>query len=209
MRHNRLFTTAAAAAFLAGAALAQSTTSPPEKAHASGWVAPGTPGSPINGELFHAQVLLDVAGFSPGAIDGREGSSQTEAIRGFQEKNGLKVSGKLDGPTKQALMRLNRPSTVTVKLTAEDVGGPFTYPMPTKPEEQAKLDALNYRNMLEILAERYHTTPETIVALNGPDKRIGVGQSLRLPNVVPTSRDYAGADEKQSKLLAALNVDGN
>jgi len=209
VRHNRLFTTAAAAAFLAGAAIAQSTTSEAEKTPASGWVPPGTPGSPIKGELFHAQVLLDAAGFSPGAIDGRDGSSQTEAIRGFQEKNGLKVSGKLDGPTKQALMRLNRPSTVTVKLTAEDVGGPFTYPMPTKPEDQAKLNALNYRNMLEKLAERYHTTPETIVALNGPEKLIGVGQSLRLPNVVPASRDYAGADGKQAKLLAALNVEGN
>jgi hypothetical protein len=61
--------------------------------------------------------------------------------------------------------------------------------------------------MLEKLAERYHTTPEAVVALNGPDKLIGVGQTLRLPNVVPTSRDYAGANEKQAQLLAALNVE--
>ena len=27
------------------------------------WVPPGTPGSPIDGQLFHAQVLLDAAGF--------------------------------------------------------------------------------------------------------------------------------------------------
>ena len=196
MRHQYLFTTAAAAAFVAGAAIAQSNAPERPKEASGGWVAPGTPGSPIEGELFHVQVLLDVAGFSPGAIDGRDGSSQTEAIRGFQQANGLKVSGKLDAETKAALLKNNRPSTVTVKLTAEDVGGPFTYPFPKKPEDQAKLDFLGYRNMLEKVAERYHTTPETIVALNGPDKLIGAGQTLRLPNVVPASRDYAGAQRE-------------
>jgi hypothetical protein len=206
VRHHHLFTTAAAAAFVAGAAIAQSAAEERPK-EANGWVAPGTPGSPIKGELFHAQVLLDVAGFSPGAIDGRSGSSQTEAIRGFQQANGLSVTGKLDAATKSALMKTNRPSTVTVKLTEEDVGGPFTHPIPKKPEDQAKLDFLGYRNMLEKVAERYHTTPEAVVALNGPDKLIGIGQTLRLPNVIPTSRNYAGANEKQAKLLAALNVE--
>lgn len=209
LRHHHLFVSITAGAFIAGAALAQANTARTEAPESESWVAPGTPGSPIKGELFHAQVLLDVAGFSPGVIDGRAGSSQTEAIRGFQEANGLPVTGKLDGPTKQALLRQNRPSTANVKLTHDDVGGPFTYPMPTKPEEQAKLDFLGYRNMLEKLAERYHTSPEAIVALNGPDKRIGVGETLRLPNVAPASRDYAGANDKQAPLLAALNVDGN
>ena len=55
--------------------------------------------------------------------------------------------------------------------------------------------------MLEKLAERYHTTPETIVALNGPDKLIGAGQTLTLPNVVPSSRDYSGA-AKQAGAVA-------
>jgi len=197
----------AAAGLIAGAALAQSASSDPAEAQPSDWVPPGTEGSPIKGELFHAQVLLDFAGFSPGAIDGRAGSSQTEAIRGFQEANDLKVTGKLDPQTKQALLRQNRPSTINVQLTEEDVGGPFTFPLPKAPEEQAKLDFLGYRNMLEKVAERYHTTPETVVALNGPDKRIGVGQTLMLPNVVPASRTYTGANDKQEPLLTELNVD--
>jgi hypothetical protein len=208
LRHHHLFVSFAAAALVGGAALAQVNASQPESVKDAAWVPPGTEGSPIKGELFHAQVLLDVAGFSPGAIDGRAGSSQTEAIRGFQEANGLEVSGKLDSATKQALLRLNRPSTAMVKLTPDDVGGPFTYPIPPKPEDQAKLQFLGYRNMLEKLAERYHTTPETIVALNGPDKPIGPGQTLRLPNVIPSTQDYSGANEKQEPLLAALNVNG-
>jgi lipoprotein-anchoring transpeptidase ErfK/SrfK len=79
--------------------------------------------------------------------------------------------------------------------------------MPEKADAQAKLDGLHYRNMLEKVAERFHTTPRTIVALNGPDKLIGPGQVLLLPNVLPASRDYAGAvDEKQGQLLNQFNV---
>ena len=174
------------------------------------WVAPGTPGSPINGELFHAQVLLDAAGFSPGVIDGKKGTSLTQAIKGFQETNGLETSGKLDGPTREKLLAENRLSTVYVKLTADDVAGPFVYPFPKKPEDQAKLKFMGYRNMLEKVAERYHTSPDTIVALNGPQKLIGPGQTLRLPNVLPPSRDYGGAtNDKQKQLLAMLNVSGD
>lgn len=204
-----LLASIALGAVAAAAVAQQPQQKPAESSTSKGWVAPGTPGSPIKGEIFHAQVLLDAAGFSPGTIDGKTGSSLTEAIRGFQEANSLQVTGKLDTATRQKLLSQNRPSTVNVKLAADDVAGPFVYPFPKKPEEQAKLKGMYYRNMLEKVAERYHTTPATVVALNGPDKLIGPGQTLRLPNVVPQSRDYAGAVDKQAPLLAAFNIDGN
>jgi lipoprotein-anchoring transpeptidase ErfK/SrfK len=207
-----LLTAAALAAIAAASATAQqqnaAATEKQAKTADNNWVAPGTPGSPITGELFHAQVLLDAAGFSPGVIDGRKGSSLTQAIRGFQQAKGLEVSGKLDTPTRQALLELNRPSTRNVTLGPDDVSGPFVYPLPKKPEAQAKLDFLAYRNMLEKLAERYHTTPDTVVALNGPDKLIGPGQTLRLPNVLPASQDYGQTiNDKQARLLKLFNVD--
>ncbi|MEO7635155.1 MAG: peptidoglycan-binding domain-containing protein, partial [Sphingomicrobium sp.] len=118
-------------------------------ASAKGWVAPGTPGSPIKGDLFHAQVLLDVAGFSPGAIDGKDGSSFKLALNGFQEANGLPKTGKLDGPTRAALIKVGRASTVMVKLGPDDVNSNYVYPLPKDPEEQYKLKFLGYRNMLE------------------------------------------------------------
>ena len=128
-------------------------------------------------------------------------------MKGFQEARGLKTSGKLDQSTRQALLQDKRPSTRMIRLTSEEVAGPFTFPFPTKPEAQAKLPCMCYRNMLEKVAERYHTTPATIVALNGADKPIGAGAVLRLPNVLPTSRDYGGADGKQGQLMNMLNVD--
>ena len=194
------------AAGSAGLALAQAPAAQPEAAKP--FVPPGTPGSPINGAMFHAQVLMSAQGFSPGVIDGKAGESFKLALRSFQEARGLSVNGTLDGATRAALMSANRPSTVMVELGPDDVRSQYVMPLPKDPEEQAKLKFMGYRNMLEKVAERYHTTPDTIVALNGPDKLIGTGQTLRLPNVIPTSRDYAGVPGNGASLLNLLNVDG-
>ena len=205
----RIVSILAATAAIAGGAFAQGNQAQPARAGeaAKPWVPPGTPGSPIDGTAFHAQVLLDAAGFSPGVIDGKQGMSLTNSVKGFQEARGLDVTGKLDGPTRQALLAQNRPSTIMVKLAPEQVSGPFVYPFPKDPDVQAKLPELSYRNMLEKVAEAYHTTPDTIVALNGGDKLIGPGQTLRLPNVVPASRNYNthGKDDVQP-WMAQLNV---
>lgn len=189
---------------IAGLAVAQTPTTAPAKA----FVAPGTPGSPIDGALFHAQVLMSAQGFSPGVIDGKAGQSFKLALRSFQEARGLPVNGNLDPATRAALLSVNRPSTVTVRLGPDDVRSQYVMPFPKDPEKQAKLKFIGYRNMLEKVAERYHTTPGTIVALNGPDKLIGDGQELRLPNVIPTSRDYAGVPGNGARLFNVLNVDG-
>jgi hypothetical protein len=172
------------------------------------WVPVGAPGSPIDRDIFHAEVLLDAAGFSPGAIDGNEGSSFKQALRGFQQVHGLDPSAVLDTPTRQALLNIGRHAAVTVKLGPDDVRSTYVYPLPSDPEKQYKYPFLGYRNMLEKVAERYHTTPATVVALNGPDKLIGLGQVLMLPNVVPMSRDYSGIHPNGSRLMNLLNVDG-
>ena len=174
------------------------------------WVAPGTPGSEIDGEVFHAQILLSAAGFSTSVIDGKDGMVFKKAVRGFQEARGLKVTGELDPQTRAQLIQGARPSTIRVKLTREDIGGNYVYPFPKEPEDQAKLKQLSYRNMIEEVAERYHTTPATLIALNGPTALIGIGQTLRLPNVIPTARDYANVTKDEHKaLMARLNVDSN
>ncbi len=194
-----------------GAALAQNAAepqSPTTKEQA--WVPPGTAGSPIDGEIFHAQVLLDVAGFPAGVIDGKKGMSFTKAVEGFQEARGLDPTGELDGPTRQALLQNRRQSTRTLALGPEVFEGPFVMPFPKNPESQAELQFLGYRNQLEKLAEMFHTTPDTIVALNGPDKLMRQGEVLRLPNILPTSRSFGGnLKTEHAAWFNALNVDAN
>ncbi len=202
---------AASAAVAVAQATRQNAANPTKPASAQGekpWAAPGTPGSPIDGELFHAQVLLSANAFSPGVIDGKEGQSFKLSLSSFQRARGLPATGKLNTETRRALLQANRPSTVVVRLGPDDVRSRYVYPFPNGPEQQAELKFLGYRNMLEKVAERYHTTPDTIVALNGRDKLIGLGQSLRLPNVVPTSREYSGVQGNGGTVLNALNVDG-
>lgn len=197
----------ASIALAAGMASAQENKAVSAPAGPSAWVPPGTPGSPIDGTVFHAQVLLDAAGFSPGVIDGKKGMNLDNAVKGFQKARGLPVTGKLDPATRAALNPQSRPSTIMIKLGADQVSGPFVLPFPSDPEVQAKLPELGYRNMLEKVAEAYHTTPDTIVALNGGDKLIGPGQVLRLPNVIPTARTYNthGKDEAGA-WMQLLNV---
>ena len=83
-----------AAAAIAGAAVAQDAPAP----------ARSEPAGEIDGTIFHAQVLLDRAGFAPGVIDGKKGMSFEEAVEGFQTSRGLEVTGQLDTPTRRALL---------------------------------------------------------------------------------------------------------
>lgn len=117
--------------------------------------------------VARAQVLLDRAGFSPGVTDGRFGENVRHAIAEYQRQNGLPV----DGALTQALYdRLVAESPVDVLsryvLTAEDVAGPFTPSIPRDLASQAELDALGYRSVSELLAERFHMDEQFLVALN-------------------------------------------
>ena len=49
--------------------------------------------SSIEGPIFHVQVLLDRANFSPGVIDGKVGMSFRAAVKGFQASRDLPTTG--------------------------------------------------------------------------------------------------------------------
>jgi lipoprotein-anchoring transpeptidase ErfK/SrfK len=162
----------------------------------------------IDGTIFHAQVLLDRAGFAPGVIDGRKGMSFEEAVKGFQTSRDLPVTGQLDTPTRQALLRDPAPSTRYLRISPDDARGPFVGSIPKDPVEQAKMPSLGYRNLIEKLAEKFHTTPETIIALNDPKTILRAGTVLRLPNVLPASRSYPGVNGAVAQMLSDLNITG-
>lgn len=161
----------------------------------------------IDGEIFHAQVLLDRAGFSPGVIDGLAGISFESALEGFQEARGLEITGELDKATREALLENRVKATLRLEIDEGDAEGPFVRKIPDDPAEQAEMERLAYRNLLEKLSEKFHTTPDTIVALNDPKTVLEAGTVLRLPNVLPRSRDHGDAEGKVAQLLSDLNVD--
>jgi lipoprotein-anchoring transpeptidase ErfK/SrfK len=160
----------------------------------------------FDGTVFHAQVLLDRAGFSPGVIDGLAGDSFDHAITGFQAARGLPETGKLDQATRAALLRDRSPSTRRLRIDESDARGPFVGQIPKDPAQQAKMERLGYRNLLEKVAEKFHTTPQTVIALNRGDMVLKAGTVLRLPNVLPTSRGYQDVKPDVAQLLSDLNV---
>ncbi|SNS33886.1 Lipoprotein-anchoring transpeptidase ErfK/SrfK [Sphingomonas laterariae] len=163
----------------------------------------------IDLSVMHAQVILDRLGFSPGVIDGKQGQSLSLALKGFQTANGLKPTGELDPSTLKALSawRAIRP-TRSLQLTDAIVAGPYYGRLPRDMAKQSDYPALGYANLLERLAEKFHTTPDTIAALNPPGTRLKAGQTIRLPGALPSSRAYpADLPAAWRKTLSDLNVD--
>jgi lipoprotein-anchoring transpeptidase ErfK/SrfK len=134
--------------------------------------------------LIAAQVLLDRAGFSPGPIDGRQGGNFLNALRAFQQQNGLKDSGELDPPTWSKLTASSAEPVMTAYVvSAEDVRGPFVAEIPDDFEQLAALKELAYTGPAELLAEKFHMDEELLRELN-PGKSIDrAGISILVANV--------------------------
>jgi lipoprotein-anchoring transpeptidase ErfK/SrfK len=160
-------------------------------------------------DILHSQVLLDRAGFAPGVIDGRKGMSFDTAVKGFQTSRGLEATGKLDQPTLAALQADMVPATRDLRIDQTDAQDEFTPVIPKDPTAQANLGCLCYRNLLEKIAEKFHTTSATLLALNDPNTPMTTGSVLRLPNVLPRTRSYAGVKTDAAEMLSDLNVSGD
>ena len=136
------------------------------------------------------QVVLDRRGFGPGVIDGAMGMSTQNALKGFQEANGLEVTGELDEETGEALARWdNIPATRVVRIP-ESWGRIAYREVPEEPEDQAKMARLEYESLDEKLAERFHTTIEVLEALNPDGRPAGMaeGQPAAAATAAPVSR---------------------
>ncbi|NIJ07125.1 lipoprotein-anchoring transpeptidase ErfK/SrfK [Sphingomonas vulcanisoli] len=156
-------------------------------------------------ETLQVQVALDRSGFSPGVIDGHSGATLSKALKGFQAAHDLPQSGQPDGATKAALTDVA--GTVDYTLTAKDFAGPFVGPMPSKPADQAKLPAMGYADAMEQLAERFHTTPDTLRTLNAPGTKLVAGAKIKVPNVLPAATAYPESFKPDWRAeLALLNV---
>ena len=116
------------------------------------------------------QVALDRAGFSTGVIDGREGMNTTRALEAYR-----KQAGSDPQPSNEPL--------IAYQITEQDAAGPFEQ-VPRDMMEQSKLQALSYQSIAELLAERFHTTPEFLKRVN-PSATMAAGQSVMVPNVEP------------------------
>ena len=131
---------------------------------------PVVPSAAVSDALA-TQVMLDRAGFSPGPIDGRVGKNTKLALQAFQQSGGSDTLSAADALT-------------SYTITPDDAEGPFVAEIPDDMVEKSKLSVLGYTSLLELLAERFHSTPALLEQLN-PGVRFEPGAVIRVPNVQP------------------------
>lgn len=144
-----------------------------------------TPRPAPDHDILGAQVMLDVAGFSPGEIDGMAGPNFSRAVAAFQRSRQLVESGRHDDATIETLRQDfgAQAPVVTYTMTDADVAGPFQPDIPVDLVAQSKLPSLDYRNALEALAEKFHASPALLQSLNPGQSFANAGEQIMVPNV--------------------------
>ena len=131
--------------------------------------APAAAAQIVDAQMLATQVMLDRAGYSPGEIDAKRGSS-TDRARDAYVKNGGNAQA------------LPQDATTSYAITEQDAAGPFTASIPSDMMEMSKLPALGYTSLLEALGERFHASPDLLKRLN-PEAKFAAGETIKVPNV--------------------------
>lgn len=149
--------------------------------------------------VVRAAILLDRINFSPGEIDESYTKNLGKAISAFQSENGLVPTGSMDPGTWSALNSAQLipqgsppPAITTYVIAMEDVGGKFRrLPRVTGSNAgqrlmlaEAKLPALNYESPLQLLGEKFHCSPQLLIALNPGKSFNKAGVQILVPNVL-------------------------
>jgi len=165
----------------------------------NGWQQSSEPDPPRSLETLAIQVLLDRLQFSPGEIDGTEGFNTLNAIEAFERERGRRVSDLVAASA--------APATVRYTITSADMATPLVRVIPSDMMAKSKLSRLDYTTHLEMLGERFHSSPELLKWLN-PALKIAVGAQLLVPNVRVPRADGALRDivVRVSEHEAALTV---
>ncbi|MBF7682926.1 murein L,D-transpeptidase [Acinetobacter sp. B5B] len=131
-----------------------------------------------------AQVMLNNAHASPGAIDGSSGKNMLKAIASFQQMQGLKTTGALDQETWDALVTAqDKPAFQEYTISESDLKGPYAKEIPHDYALQAKMKGLYYTRVTEMLGEKFHMDEGFLKQLNPKADFNKIGQKIIVTNI--------------------------
>ncbi len=137
-------------------------------------------------ENIRLQIYLDQKMFGPGVLDGKMGTYTKMAIEAYNMKMGRELS---DWETVKSDAVKEVTNAFAMAIVPSVAKNYINSELPTdnKREAQAKEKQMSYRTMTEFMAERYHTTEDILITLNGNSKMksIDVRSAIRVPNVEP------------------------
>ena len=133
-------------------------------------------------DTLEAQIALARQVFSSGSIDGVTGPQTRAALIAFQRAWVLNPTGGLDAATRDALM-LESPPMATYIITSNDLAR--LQPLSKTWLGKSQQTALDYENVLELVAERGHASPNLIRRLNPTVDWTNVvaGAEVKIPEV--------------------------
>ncbi len=171
---------------------------------------PPVPALPSPGIVFEAQLALARQGISSGALDGILGSQTCAALRTFQRREGLPVTGQLDADTRARLPYVT-PSLIHYEIGERDVAE-LRRLSPTWLGKSLQ-DRLGYETVLELVAERGQAHPRLIRSLNPQVdwRRVTAGLRVAIPNTLAPPAEGKAAKVRirlESRTLEAYDDSG-
>ncbi|MGD0360505.1 MAG: L,D-transpeptidase family protein [Bryobacteraceae bacterium] len=159
--------------------------------------------------VVRVQILLDRAHFSCGEVDGSYGSNLEKTVSAFERAHDLPANGAVESDIWALLNADQAPALFTYTITGDDLKGPFVK-LPADLMEQAKLPYLGYESPLEELAEKFHSSPSLLKALNPESAFEQEGESIVVPNVITMPPGHAASVmvSKSDSSVTALDADG-
>ena len=152
------------------------------------------------------QIFLDQKRFGPGFIDGNPGMFTKLAIENYNVSLGRKkgdlrvVEESLQG------VRQVYATAIIPKAVDRYVDGS----LPRKRSLQAQRKSMPYRSVAEFMAERYHTSEDLLIELNGVKVVQGAKarSALRVPNIEPFRIEdlRLGRSYKKQEALSARHM---
>lgn len=155
------------------------------------------------------QALLDRSGISPGVVDGWRGGMSESAIKAFQRRAGLPMTGRMDHVVWDLLHGYTATSlTMDYTITEADTVG-LVDNIPSDYAQKAAMSSQGYTSVLEKLAERFHMDDKFLAKLNAGKSFV---PSTTIHVIVPAKPIRATVTriiiDKETRRVAAYDAKG-